>query len=95
MIRVLAEQRTVYRSEVGRRGRLTRRAAYLDAAWQAWRAKYPCECELETGFVCWQHHPDENGTSPDTAVVARRRKVIDRLARWLMWRDARAARRQP
>lgn len=97
MIRVLQQQRTVYRSEVGRRGRLTQRAAYLDAAWQAWRAKYPCECEHEVGLVCDQHRRDykvnaegDNVGPPelDSEMVDHRRKTIVRLARWLKWRDS-------
>lgn len=89
MIRVLVETRTVYRSEAGRRARLKRRTAYLDAAWQAWRAKYPCACEEETQFVCGEHNyrMDYDGEKVDER-SAYRRKVVNRLARWLMWRDA-------
>ncbi len=87
MIRVLAEQRTVYRSEVGRRGRMTKRAAYRDAAWQAWSAKYPCTCEPLVSAWCGMHGaPDDE---PDAEHAEHRRKVIDRLARWLRWRDSR------
>lgn len=87
MIRVLCEQRPVWRSEVGRRGRLQKRTAYLDAAWQAWRAKYPCECEHETGYRCGEHaHLDDPEGESKRADY--RRKVIDRLARWLLWRDS-------
>lgn len=89
----------------GGKARRTERAAYLDAAWLAWRRRYPCECEGETGYVCGQHlrepplyppgHPDAgdinyDGTPElDPYMVAYRRKVIDRLARWLRWRDSR------
>jgi hypothetical protein len=94
MIRVEMELRPVWRSAVGRKGRLTRRAAYLDAAWQAWRAKYwpvgcGCGCELETFSFCEYHGPD--GPAPE--LVKERRRVVDRLARWLMWRDGHAGRR--
>jgi len=98
VIEVIAETRTVWRSAVGRRGRLSRRAAYLDAAWQAWRAKYPCECEAATSYTCSQHRRepiDPNSESSelvlDPEMVERRRRVIGRLARWLMWRDRRVA----
>ena len=97
MIRVMSMQRTVWRSEFrgpGRhsvRSRLTRRLAYLDAAWAAWCARYPCECEPEVGFVCVEHRmrhvmTHDGGQELDTRAVYRDR-VVKRLARWLMWRD--------
>lgn len=93
MIRIVSETRVVYRSEVGRRARLTKRTAYLDAAWHAWKAKYPCTCDPETSYVCSEHE-DRQWTATDPEASDERgeyrRKVIDRLARWLMWRDARA-----
>src|ERR1043165_5485702 len=100
MIRILTETRTVYRSEVGRGGRLTKRAAYRDAAWQAWRAKYPCTCEAVDTFQCLFHRgcmcPDDGSRRCDRCRVAKhRRKVIDRLARWLLWRDAKTKQELP
>jgi hypothetical protein len=103
MIVVLQETRTIYRSAVGRRARFTRKAAYLDAAWQAWRAKYPCQCESETGYVCDNHYVDCRACVLEAADVVPgihgvphahehpSKKTVDRLARWLQWRDRRVA----
>lgn len=89
MIRVLEETRVVFRSEVGRRARLTKKSAYHDAAWQAWKAKHPCTCDHETDFVCAEHEHNAivEGEEPERWTY--RRVVILRLARWLMWRDRR------
>lgn len=100
MIRVLQEQRTVYRSEKGRRGRLTKLAAYRDAAWHAWCAEYACTCsDLDPDSDrlpdCPAHScacicdRDDGQWCAACKRAAYRRKVIDRLARWLMWRDLR------
>jgi hypothetical protein len=88
VIRVLEETCAVYRSEVGRRARFVKKAAYRDAAWQAWKAKYPCTCEHETDFVCSEHVHDGN-LEEEPERWTYRRVVILRLARWLMWRDRR------
>lgn len=78
-----------YRASGGR-ARRTERTAYLDAAWLAWRAKYPCECDGDVGFVCGEHRDDRRFEGEDISPRgAYRRKVIDRLARWLRWRDSR------
>ncbi len=84
MIRVLVETRVVYRSEVGRRGRLTAKAAYLDAAWEAWRAKYPTNESRVDAIGQW----DSQAADDDEADREYRRRVIGRLARWLRWRDS-------
>jgi hypothetical protein len=94
MISVKRTMRKVWKG--GKRSRLTRRAAYLDAAWEAWRAKnWPepdgCGCEDETNYSCPYHRFNEEGpTRESVALTDHRRKVIDRLARWLMWRDGKA-----
>jgi len=84
----------VYRSTVGREKRFRRKDAYHDAAWFAWKRKYPCTCDQESSSSfenCkahkWGYDP-EYGQSRDEEWVACRRKVIGRLARWLMWRDS-------
>ena len=72
----------------GGKARRTERAAYLDAAWLAWRRRYPCECDTETGYVCGEHRVP-SGEDAINLHTAYRRKVVDRLARWLRWRDSR------
>lgn len=75
----------------GGKARRTERAAYLDAAWLAWRRRYPCGCDHEVGFVCGEHRgstPDGFGDEVPDPRAAYRRKVVDRLARWLRWRDS-------
>lgn len=73
-----------YRARGGK-ARRNERTAYLDAAWLAWRRRYPCECDGETGYVCGEHRYEGEDISPRAGY---RRKVIDRLARWLRWRDS-------
>jgi len=86
MAYVTTETRNVYRADNGcgrTKARLRRSTAYLDAAWYAWRDKYPCECEPDVGWTCAIHRdgPEAN------ALQERRRVLIKRFARWLMWRD--------
>lgn len=88
MITVQARIRAVYYAPNATRrgpGRMTKSAAYKDAARQAWRGKYPCDCEHDVGHYCGAHGHDRD------AVLERRRTVIARLARWLRWRDERSA----
>lgn len=82
MIRVVSETRTVWRAEGGRRrARLTKRGAYTDAARAAYLEKYP--------------HDDGLGIDADFVAAEAEardrhyRRVVPRLARWLMWRDKR------
>lgn len=63
----------------GRPGRRSLAVAYRDAARAAWRKRYPCECERETGYDCGEHDDERDEY---------RRKVIGRLVRWLRWRDS-------
>jgi hypothetical protein len=94
MIEVEALTVTVYRSKVGREKRFRRKAAYLDAAWFAWKAKYPCTCDPEkpqSYYECKAHKCGDDyecGLCRDDEWADYRRKVIGRLARWLMWRDS-------
>lgn len=108
MITVVARIRAVYyaaneRRAGRRRGRLTKAAAYRDAAWAAWWAKHPCECERddETSHyvACRQHQRDgelDHEGQPtgarvlDPEMSGRRWNTIVRLARWLRWRDTKS-----
>lgn len=76
----------VYRcGSVGRRHRSVA-GAYRAAAWQAFSAAYPCECEAarpedgDPGFSCENHAHNERVAT-----------LVSRLARWLRWRDGRRA----
>lgn len=72
----------------GRKARLTRKRAYLDAAWLAWCEKHPCKCPGE----CREHVMvvgPFGARLPEPKRKAYRKKAIERLARWLMWRDGR------
>jgi hypothetical protein len=98
MITIECKLQPVWRSSVGRKPRLTKRKAYLDAAWQAWKAKHPCMCRSGDGglIYCREHatvyDPLGDGYHepiPDPVRRAYRIKAIQRLARWLMWRDER------
>ncbi len=86
MSAVATETRTVYRA-VNKAGptkaRFRRSTAYLDAAWYAWRDKYPCDCEHDVGWTCPIHRDDDEAL----ILQARRKVLIRRFARWLMWRD--------
>lgn len=85
MIRILFEKRVVYRAAEGRRrGRLTRATAYRDAAWAAYKTKYAAELSC-----CCDGGPENCGSLLHNLFPAP--PVIDRLARWLMWRDRRLA----
>lgn len=89
MIAVESVTVTAYRSSSRRRKRFTKLAAYRDAAKLAWRQAYPCECEAETGYTCGEHRVP-SGEDAINLRATYRRKVVDRLARWLRWRDSRA-----
>lgn len=103
MIVVECKMQPVYRCAIGRKGRLSKRRAYLDAAWQTWKAKHPCTCHPENRIgealaPCREHafREVDHGegfveTIPDAARAAYRKTAITRLARWLMWRDGRKA----
>jgi hypothetical protein len=84
--RIITETRAVYRAAKGTKGRLTRIAAYRDAAWNMWLRKHwpeGCGCD-HNGHLCLYHDWDDG----DTAWWCdRRRVVVARLARWLMWAD--------
>ena len=95
MIEVESLTVTVYRSKVGREKRFRRKDAYLDAAWFAWKSKVPCTCEdsnPESLYECKAHKYEDDlsygGIVRDEEWAKYRRKVIARLARWLMWRDS-------
>jgi hypothetical protein len=78
MIEVETLTATVYRSSNGRRRWLSRKAAYNEAAWRAYNAKYP-----RTYGNC-----DDGYFVESTHVREYRKSVVERLVRWLMWRDS-------
>jgi len=88
---IRTEVRPVYRSAFGGKARLTAKRAYLDTAWRLWTQKHPCTCchDPETPYTCREHASLDHYTGTDVRAEYRR-KAIDRLARWLMWRDRRA-----
>lgn len=87
MITVTCKMRPVW-SAPGRRGRLTKRAAYMNAAWGAYREAYGCgeDTEEAEDGTMHRHVCDHECFGVDPEVSSR---VVDRLARWLMWRDGR------
>ena len=98
MITIESKQVTVYRSNLSRKGRQSKVAAYKDAAWRAWQAAYypGCMCRREEpqedfdDFFCPEHgdtREDSRFHTSSNMDRAYRRLVIDRLVRWLMWRD--------
>jgi hypothetical protein len=71
---------TVYRcGKAGRRYR-SRRWAYLAVAYAAFRWAHPCTCEGDVGFFCDQHGEEWEAYED---------KVVQRLARFLRYRDGR------
>lgn len=88
--RLLRQQALVWRAPVsGARRRFSRRAAYREWARVLIRAKYrDCGCEPDVGYTCALHRDDgrfEGG-------VGQWPLMLDRLARWLEWRDRRGER---
>lgn len=84
--RIATRLRDVWRAP-GRRGRLRAKTAYLDAAWDAYRARHGCgEAVEEHGFHKYPHRCDSRCFGEDP------RRTVERLARWLAWRDGVALR---
>jgi|GEM_PF-3935602 len=85
-LRIAERLRDVWRAP-GRRGRLRAKTAYLDAAWDAYRARHGCgETVEEHGFHNYPHRCDSRCFGEDPT------RTVERLARWLAWRDGVAIR---
>jgi hypothetical protein len=80
MIEITTTTATVYQSNNGHRRWLTRKAAYNEAAWRAYNAKYP-RTYADSDWV-------DGYSVESTHVREYRNNVVNRLVRWLMWRDS-------